>query len=77
MANKFGVKADTRTGQIFVGRLNHSEQVFLERVDKTDKVLCAARDHLAALIPDGQRTFGISWGADGVVTELIVKVREV
>ena len=77
MANKFGVMAAPATGQIFVGRVNHSEQVFLEKVDKTDEVLCATRDHLAALIPEGQDCWGYEWEKDGVVTELIVKVREV
>ena len=43
----------------------------------SDEVLCAARDHLAALIPEGQDCWGSEWERDGVVTELIVKVREV
>lgn len=64
------------TNTIYIGRVNSSEDEWLDKRDCTDEALAVVRDHLSNLIEDGKNMFGYEWTRkDGKVVELLVKIR--
>lgn len=72
---KIGVSGLTNI--IYIGRVNKSETLWLDKRDATDEALCAVRDHLVGIIEPGNNTAGYEWDwKDGKVVELRVTIKD-
>jgi hypothetical protein len=77
LIDRIKISTSELTNTIYIGRVNAKETLWLEKRDCTDEALCAVRDHLAGLIPEGKKTFGYEWDRkDGKIVELRVSVRD-
>lgn len=65
------------TNTIYIGRTNAKGDKWLDKREATDEALEAVRDHLFALIPEGDTTGGYEWGRkDGKVVRLTLTIDE-
>lgn len=74
--DRIKIATSALTNTIYIGRVNAKETLWLEKRDCTDEALCAVRDHLTGMIPEGKNTFGYEWDRkDGMIVELRLTVR--
>lgn len=64
-------------GDIYIGRINKKGDIFLEKENRTDEVICAVRDCMeSTFIKDGQTTGGWEWKKkDGTIIELRITAK--
>lgn len=77
MLDKIKIYCSALTNVVYIGRVNKNETETLEKEDRTDEVLEAARDHLYNSLKDGETKTGYQWTRkDGKVVKLMIEVCE-
>lgn len=71
---RLGVSLITNT--IYIGRVNASGHLWLEKRECIDEALEVVRDYLVGMMDGGESTFGYEWTRkDGKIVELRATIR--